>query len=102
MHVIHTIFSTYMSNEDYSIRGNTYSILCDTNVGVCSPSTNVLSVYVNCCIREGYAESCDQPLLQQVSTLLHFFDSQLANHLIFTHPLFTEISLSILESEYAI
>ena len=91
-----------MYSEDYYITCDTNDIMCDKNSCVFSPSASVLRVSDNCRARKGYAESSEKLPLQQLRTVIQPFNDQLANHPIFTHPLSTEILLSILESEYAI
>ena len=59
------------------------------NVGECNPSPNVLHISGNFRVHKGYAESVDQPPLQQVRTVIQTFDNQLEKHPIFTHPPFT-------------
>ena len=88
MHVIHTNVSTHISSADDSITGDTNSIMCDTNVGVCSPYDNVICVSGNLRGCEGYAESGDQPPLLQVRKVLQPLDNKLENHPIFTYNVF--------------
>ena len=88
-----------MSSEDDYIMGDTNSIMCHINAGVCRHSANVIFVSGDLRSREGYVESVGEPPLQQVRTVIHPFNNQLANHTISTHPLFKEILLITPESE---
>ena len=90
-----THFFTHMFSKDDSMKGDTNAIICDTIVGLCSPSADFNFVYGNCRACEGYVESGDQPPLKQVRTVLQPFYNKLTNHPIFTHPSFIEIPLSI-------
>ena len=91
-----------MSSKDDPKIGDTNDIMGDTNAGKRNNFANVLCVSGNHRTHEGYAESGELIPLQQLRTFLQCFDNQLENHPIFTHPLFTEIFLSILESEDAV
>ena len=78
-----------MSSRDDSITGDKNAIMCDTNVCACSTSANLLRVSFNRCTRECYAESGDQPPLQQLRTVIQIFDKHLSNHPILRHLIFT-------------
>ena len=90
-----------MSSKDDSIICEENDIIDDMNAGECNTSANFFCVDGNHLARDGYVESGDQPPLQQLRTFLQCFDNQMAHHTIFLHPLYIEISLSIIESKDA-